>query len=155
MFENQSIGFIGGGNMGEALVRGLLSAGLFPAERITVFDVSASRIAYLAKEYGIGVSRNAAELASSSGILLLAVKPQTMSAVLSELRSHVSPTQLVISIAAGIPLALLEEGLPEGTAVVRVMPNTPALVLKGASALSRGKNVSAEQMEMSDLTAVY
>ena len=149
MFENQSIGFIGGGNMGEALIRGLLSTGLFPAERITVYDVSASRIAYLAKEYGIGTSRNVSELAASSGILLLAVKPQTMSAVLNELRSHVAHGPLVISIAAGIPLAMLQGALPEGTAVVRVMPNTPALVLKGASALSRGKNVSVEQMEMS------
>jgi pyrroline-5-carboxylate reductase len=149
MFENQNIGFIGGGNMGEALIRGLLASALFPADRISVYDVSSSRIEYLIKEYGVRTSRNMAELAAPSGILVLAIKPQTMSAVLNELRSHVSHRPLVISIAAGIPLSMLEGYLPEGIATVRVMPNTPALVLKGASALSRGKTVTSEQMEMS------
>lgn len=149
MFENQGIGFIGGGNMGEALIRGLLAGGLFPAKSITVYDVSASRTEYLAKEHGVVVSGSIAQLAASNAIIVLAVKPQTMPAVLQGLRSHVSHGPLVISIAAGIPLAVIEGVLPEGSSVVRVMPNTPALVLQGASALSRGKNVSAEQMEMS------
>lgn len=134
--------------MGEALIRGLLAAGLFPAQRIAVYDVNALRMDYLTKEYGIVVSRGIAELAASSGIILLAVKPQTMTDVLNELRSHVSHKPLVLSIAAGIPVSMLEGVLPEGTSVVRVMPNTPALVLQGASALSGGKHVSAPQMEM-------
>jgi pyrroline-5-carboxylate reductase len=148
MFENQNIGFIGGGNMGEALVRGLLSSALFPANRISVYDVSSLRLEYLKKEYGVGTSPNAAELAASCAILVLAVKPQTMPAVLNELQPHLAHRPLIMSIAAGIPVSMLEGNLPEGTAIIRVMPNTPALVLKGASALSRGKNVSSEQMEM-------
>lgn len=149
MFENETIGFVGGGNMGEALIRGLLSASLFTKERIFVFDASPSRMEYLAGEYGINACRNIAELAASVGIVLIAVKPQVASHVLDELRSHISRKALLISIAAGIPLDLIERYMPEGTAVVRVMPNTPALVQKGASALSKGKSVTAEQMEMS------
>ncbi|MFZ2445549.1 MAG: pyrroline-5-carboxylate reductase [Syntrophobacteraceae bacterium] len=148
MFEDRTIGFIGGGNMGEALVRGLLSASLFPAEKIFVYDVSAHRVEHLAAEYGIRATRSLAEPAQSCDIILLAVKPQVMPSVLGKLRDHISGNRLVISIAAGVPLAMLEAELPKGTSVVRVMPNTPALVLQGASALSRGKSVSAEQMKM-------
>lgn len=149
MFENDKIGFIGGGNMGEALISGLLAASLFRAEKIFVYDVSSSRTEHLAKEFGVRAAGSIRELAESTSIILLAVKPQVMVPVLSELRPHLAGRPLVISIAAGIPLALLEEKLPEKTPIVRVMPNTPALVQQGASALSRGKAVSAEQMQMS------
>ncbi len=135
--------------MGEALIRGLLSASLFTADRIFVFDVSAARLGYLNTEYGVGQYRNMGELAESCQVIVLAVKPQVMPAVLAELRSHLSRLPLVISIAAGIPLSMLEKELPQGIAVVRVMPNTPALILEGASGLSKGKSVSGEQMEMS------
>lgn len=148
MFENLNIGFIGGGNMGEALVNGLISASLFPAETVSVYDVIPTRMEHLSGKYDIQARRNIAELARLSQIIVLAIKPQVMSQVLGELRDHLSGNPLVISIAAGIPLSVLEKALPEGTAIVRVMPNTPALVLKGASALSRGRSVTAEQMEM-------
>ena len=149
MFRDQSIGFIGGGNMGEALIRGLIAASLFPAEKIFAYDVIASRIQYLEKEFGIKGRGSIGELAESSSIIVLAVKPQVISQVLDTLRAHLSHKPLVISIAAGIALSTLEGRLPDETSVVRVMPNTPALVQKGASALSRGKAVSAAQMEMS------
>jgi pyrroline-5-carboxylate reductase len=147
MFKDLNIGFIGGGNMGEALVRGLISASLFPADRVFVFDVSPARLDYLHTEYGVGLHRKMGDLAESCQVIVLAVKPQVMPAVLAELRTRLSNRPLVMSIAAGIPLSTLERELPQGTAVIRVMPNTPALVLKGASALSRGKSVSDEQME--------
>lgn len=147
MSEDRTIGFIGGGNMGEALVRGLISASLFQAERIFVHDVSAPRVEYLAKEYGIKPCRSIPELAGACRVIVIAVKPQVIASVLGELNGALSENRLVISIAAGIPLSMLERGLPEATPIVRVMPNTPALVLKGASALSRGKSVAPEQME--------
>ncbi|MEM5788451.1 MAG: pyrroline-5-carboxylate reductase [Syntrophobacteraceae bacterium] len=149
MFEQRSIGFIGGGNMGEALVRGLLGASLFPAEKVYVYDVSPSRTEYLAGKYGIRVGGSVAETVHACDIVVLSVKPQVVPAVLAELGADFSRTPLVVSIAAGITVATIENALPEGAAVVRVMPNTPALVLEGASALSRGKAVSTEQMEMS------
>ena len=112
-------------------------------------SVVPSRINYLEKEFGIKGRDSISELAESSSIIVLAVKPQVVSQVLNTLRDHLSRKPLVISIAAGISLSTLEGGLPLETAIVRAMPNTPALVQKGASALSRGKTVSAAQMEMS------
>ena len=149
MLRDQSIGFIGGGNMGEALIRGLIAASLFPAEKVFAHDVMPSRIQYLEKELAIKGRGSIGELARSSSIIVLAVKPQVISQVLDALREHLSHKPLVISIAAGIALSILEGRLPDLTPVVRVMPNAPALVGKGASALSRGKAVSTAQMEMS------
>ena len=149
MFRDRSVGFIGGGNMGEALIRGLISASLFPAERVFAFDVIESRVKYLEKEFGIKGRSDIAELTRSCAIIVLAVKPQTISHVLDTLSAHLSHKPLVISIAAGVALSTLEQRLPENTAVVRVMPNATALVQQAASALSRGRAVSDAQMEMS------
>ncbi|MDR3556247.1 MAG: pyrroline-5-carboxylate reductase [Syntrophobacteraceae bacterium] len=149
MFRDQSIGFIGGGNMGEALIRGLISASLFPAEKVFAFDVIESRVKYLEKEFGVKGRSDIGELARASSIILLAVKPQTIAGVLDTLSAHLSHGPLIISIAAGVALSTLEQGLPEKTAIVRVMPNAPALVQEAASALSRGKAVSDEQMQRS------
>ncbi|MCE5334020.1 MAG: pyrroline-5-carboxylate reductase [Desulfobacteraceae bacterium] len=148
MFEEKKIGFIGGGNMGEALIRGLLAASLFSADKVSVYEVITERVEFLTREYGIGASKSISELADFSDILVLAVKPQVISSVLSDLRPHLSRKTLVISIAAGVPLTLLQRYLPEGTPVVRVMPNTPALVQEGASALAAGACVTPEQMQM-------
>jgi pyrroline-5-carboxylate reductase len=147
MLEGQKIGFIGGGNMGEALIKGLLSAALFRPEEIFVYDVSSARKEHLKNSYGVSPQESIAALAKTSQLIILAVKPQTMSAVLDELQSHLSHRPLMISIAAGISISTISSSLPEGMAVIRVMPNTPALVLKGASALSRGTHVTDEQME--------
>ncbi|GLI34506.1 pyrroline-5-carboxylate reductase [Desulforhabdus amnigena] len=148
MFESLHIGFIGGGNMGEALIKGLLSASPLLPDQISIYDVSTTRMKYLEATYKIRLSANAADLAASSDVLILAVKPQTMSEVLGGIQAHLSHRPLVISIAAGISLAVLSAGLPEGTPIVRVMPNTPALVLQGASTLARGTHVTDQQMEV-------
>ncbi len=148
MFKDQAIGFIGGGNMGEALIRGLISASLFPPERVFVFDVVEARVKYLEKEFGVEAKRDIAELVRSSSIVLVAVKPQTILEVLDTLRGCLSHKPLVISIAAGVALSTLEGRLPESTSVVRVMPNACALVGEAASALSRGKAVTGAQMEI-------
>ncbi len=147
MLAGKTVGFIGGGNMGEALIRGLTSAALLHPDRICVYDVLASRMEHLRNRYAVRQAAGVAQLASESQILILAVKPQVMAPVLEELRPHVGHLPLVISIAAGVNLETLSACLPEGTPVIRVMPNTPALVLEGASALSRGGHVTSEQME--------
>jgi pyrroline-5-carboxylate reductase len=146
MFRELKIGFIGGGNMGEAMIRGLISASLFASDRINVFDISTPRMQFLTSTYGIQPSQDLGHLAESSQLIVLAVKPQMMQTVLNELRSHLSHQPLVISIAAGIPIADLRNGLVTGTHVIRVMPNTPALVLEGASALARGPGVTDDEM---------
>lgn len=148
MSRAESIGFIGGGNMGEALIRGFISASKFRAEKVSVYDVSRSRTEYLVKEFGIRGCASIGEVAESSEIVVLSVKPQVISGVLDTLKLHLSHKPLVISIAAGIALSKIEGRLPEGTAVIRVMPNAAALVQQAASALSRGKAVSDEQMEI-------
>jgi pyrroline-5-carboxylate reductase len=146
MFKNLKIGFIGGGNMGEAMIRGLISASLFTPDQIHAFDVSTQRMQLLTSTYGVQASPDLGHLAASSQLIVLAVKPQVMQTVLNELRSHLSHQPLVISIAAGIPIANLVQGLAAGTHIIRVMPNTPALVLEGASALARGPGVTDDEM---------
>ncbi|NSW86531.1 MAG: pyrroline-5-carboxylate reductase [Syntrophobacteraceae bacterium] len=147
MFEQIHLGFVGGGNMGEALIKGLLQASLVSPDRIHVYDISSSRTRHLRDSYGIRPSREIASLASESQIIVLAVKPQNMHQVLADLRGHLAHGPMVLSIAAGIPISTLVSSLPEGLPVVRVMPNTPALVLSGASALSRCEHVTDEQMQ--------
>lgn len=148
MYEQLQIGFAGGGNMGEALIKGLLSASLLSPDRICVYDVSAPRMQYLEQTYQITPCSGLAELAKSSQVIILAVKPQNIIEVLDELRPQVDHRPLVISIAAGIPISTLTTRLAENIPVIRVMPNTPALVLEGASALARGQKVSDDQMEL-------
>lgn len=146
MFEQTRIGFIGGGNMGEALIRGFLASALLPAGNILVFDVSADRMRHLGSTYGVELQESIQQLAGASQVIILAVKPQVMQTVVQAMRPHLGHAPLVISIAAGIPLSTLTGLLPLDLPIVRVMPNTPALVLQGASALSRGKHVTDEQM---------
>lgn len=148
MFENMRIGFVGGGNMGEALIKGFLRSSLLKAEQVGVFDVDADRVRLLQDRYGVRGFEQLVDLAGESQVILLAVKPQTLQDVLTQLRGHLTGLPLVISIAAGISLAQIEDGLPEGVPVIRVMPNTPALVMEGAAALSRGAAATEEQMQM-------
>jgi pyrroline-5-carboxylate reductase len=147
MIDQSLIGFIGGGNMGEALIKGLLAAALFSPDRIIVSDADPARLEYLQRTYGIRPGRDIGEVCAASRIVILAVKPQVLPSVLEKLRPLIPHKPLVISIAAGISLATLAGALPEGTPVIRVMPNTPALVQQGASALSRSQSVTDEQMQ--------
>ncbi|HYC55144.1 MAG TPA: pyrroline-5-carboxylate reductase [Candidatus Binatia bacterium] len=131
------IGFIGGGNMAEALVRGLLSAG-HQASNLIASEPVRERRSFLARRYRIGVTDENARVVAASSIIVLAVKPQILSPVLAELAPAASPAKLFVSIAAGVPLARLQKGLGKAVRIVRVMPNTPCLVGKGASVLCAG-----------------
>jgi pyrroline-5-carboxylate reductase len=133
--------------MGEALIRGLISASVLLPEQICVHDVLASRMEHLGEAYSVRTASTVAQVAEQSRILVLAVKPQVMPQVLDELRPRLEHRPLVISIAAGISLDALSASLPPDSPLIRVMPNTPALVLEGASALSRGSHVTPEQMD--------
>ncbi len=133
--------------MGEALIRGLITASVLRPDQICVYDVLAPRLDHLATSYSIRATSSIPEIADQCQILILAVKPQVMPKVLGELRPHLGHRPLIISIAAGVSLETLCLPLPPDMPVVRVMPNTPALVLQGASALSRGPAVTSEQMD--------
>jgi pyrroline-5-carboxylate reductase len=139
MAEKLSIGFLGAGKMGTALARGFITAGLVKPGHITASDpVEAARAAF-ARESGAKAVATNSEVVKAANVLLLAVKPDQVAGVLAEIRGEFAEKHLLISIAAGITIAKLEAGLDAGARVVRVMPNTPALVGAAASAFALGK----------------
>ncbi|MBC8378524.1 MAG: pyrroline-5-carboxylate reductase [Planctomycetes bacterium] len=130
----KTIGFIGGGNMAQALLEGVVKAGLFKAGNIWVSDVRQERLDALKAQYGIRTTTDNVELTKQADIVILSVKPQVMSDVLMSIANTLKPDVLVVSIAAGITTASICAELGE-VQVIRVMPNTPALVAAGASGL--------------------
>ncbi|MBW6468277.1 MAG: pyrroline-5-carboxylate reductase [Coriobacteriia bacterium] len=142
-----TLAIIGGGRMGEAIAGGLIAAGVFAPESIVVAEPVAERRAELVAAHGVRCVADAAPAAYEGDIVLLAVKPQVIDEVVLSVAGDVGDA-LVISIAAGISSARLESHLPAGTAVVRVMPNTPALVREGMSVISGGSEATAEQVDL-------
>ncbi len=153
-----TIGFIGAGNMGEAFVGALTGAGIFPPSAVRVNDVSRERLRHLEEAYGVTAAAGNVEVFREADIVVLAVKPQQMESVLSEIASHeafaVPRRKILISIAAGVTLSRIEGILytkldPESRRrlpLVRVMPNTPALVLAGMSGMSANANAGEEDL---------
>lgn len=137
-------GFIGGGNMAEAIIKGLLAGGV-PAAQLAVSEPLEARRNLLAEKYGIRVTADNALLCEISDTVILAVKPQVAPQVVGNLGAGAAG-KLFVSIMAGVKSAVLEGMLGSGARVVRVMPNTPALVLKGASAISRGYNATDDDL---------
>jgi pyrroline-5-carboxylate reductase len=146
MSIDKKIAFLGGGNMAEALIKGILAAGTVRAGQLSATDISGDRLEYLKKTYGIIVQKSNKDAVSGADVVLLCVKPQVMDKLLEEIAPATGSGKLVISIAAGITLARIEKALTAGPRVVRVMPNTPALVLAGAAALAGGKNATSDDL---------
>jgi len=144
--KGKRVGFVGGGNMGEALIRGLLGTNLVPTDLLVATDARADRAAQLAKQYGISAHGDNARLVREADVVILAVKPQIMGAVLAEIAPAVTARHLLISVAAGVATATIRAGLGKDARIIRVMPNTPALVLQGATALARGKGLQADDL---------
>lgn len=148
MIIDKKVAFLGGGNMAEALIKGLLAAGTAKPDQILVTDISSDRLAHLNKTYGIIIHKSNLDAAREAGVILLSVKPQVIEKVLLDISSAVDEKKLVISIAAGISLMKIENALKDGSHVIRVMPNTPALVLAGAAALAGGKSASSDDLTL-------
>lgn len=148
MSIDKKIAFLGGGNMAEALIKGILASGTAKAGQISVTDISGDRLEYLKKTYGIIVQKSNKDAVSGADVVLLCVKPQVIDKVLEEIAPAAGSGKLVISIAAGITLARIEKALTANPRVVRVMPNTPALVLAGAAALTGGKNATVDDLAL-------
>jgi pyrroline-5-carboxylate reductase len=142
------IAVIGAGKMGEALVSGLLRAGTSPVD-VLITERYEARATELTELYGVRAVSNtdAAKLADT---LVLAVKPQDMATLLDELAPCLTPDRLVVSIAAGIPTAVIEKGLAAGVPVVRAMPNTPALVGEAMSAISAGVHATDAHLDQAE-----
>jgi pyrroline-5-carboxylate reductase len=142
----KTIGFIGAGNMAEALIKGLLAAGVVEAERIAGSDPRRERVNELKSKYGIYATAHNEDVMRRAEVVVLSVKPQILPVVCDQIAPHLNPRAPVISIAAGVPLAVIEAHLPPGTRVVRVMPNTPALVGAGAAAIAAGAHATDEDV---------
>jgi|SRR5580658_7536455 pyrroline-5-carboxylate reductase len=139
MADKLTIGFLGGGKMAAALAKGVVSAGLVKAANIRASDpLPAARTAFAAQT-GARTTASNVEVVQSARVLILAVKPGHVAELLDEIRLAFTPGHLLISIAAGVPIARLEGGLAPGARVIRVMPNAPALVGASASAYALGK----------------
>ncbi len=141
MNDKRTFGFVGGGNMAAALIRGLLGANV-PQKCIIVSDVKTERTAALHAEHGVRVTADNHALVKESDIVVIAVKPQVIDRVLDALAGDLRPEHLVISVAAGVPIKAIEGRLPPKTRVVRAMPNMPATVLAGATAISAGTSAT-------------
>jgi pyrroline-5-carboxylate reductase len=142
-----TVGFIGGGNMGEALIKGLLGASLVPASAVYATDVRLERLKELDRLYGIQVSSSNADLVRHSDIVILAVKPQIMDSVLKEIAPAVTRKKLLISVAAGVSTAKIRTVLHKDARLIRVMPNTPALVLEGVTAIAKAENLEPDDLD--------
>lgn len=143
MLKGKKIAILGGGNMGEVIASGILASELVPPESLVVTDASAPRLEYLKGKYPFRAGADNHEAVSFADLVVVAVKPQNVRELLEDIRSFLDPSKLLVSIAAGIPIRFIEGHLGEGKhPVVRVMPNTPALVGEGATALAGGSHAT-------------
>jgi pyrroline-5-carboxylate reductase len=145
---DKTLGFIGGGNMAAALVKGLLHSKVVPPEQIIVSDVKDDRLQMLREKHGIRTTTDNHELVRDADVVVLSVKPQVIDKVLGAIGTEIRPEQLVISVAAGVPVSAMEDRLPDGARVVRTMPNTPATVDAGATAIAAGTHATENDLEI-------
>jgi pyrroline-5-carboxylate reductase len=143
----QKLVFLGAGNMAEAIVKGLLTRRVLEAARIAATDVSAERLTLFRNEYGVTTHTDNAEAVRGADVVVLAVKPAHIGELLAQIRADLPAGALIVSIAAGVTCARIEQSFDGPRRVVRVMPNTPALVLRGAAGISRGAHATARDME--------
>jgi pyrroline-5-carboxylate reductase len=148
MYEHLRFACIGGGNMAEALLKGLLNGLSIAPERVMATDILAERRSYLEQTYGVATAVDNTQAVKESDVVILAVKPQVMPTVLDTIAPVVTRDKLVISIAAGITLQTLQNALGAEQRLVRVMPNTPALVLSGAAGISPGEAVTSDDIAL-------
>jgi pyrroline-5-carboxylate reductase len=142
------IGFIGAGKMATALARGFINSNICAASDILASDVQESARKSFEKETSAHTTDSNQKIAEFAKTIILAVKPQNVGTVLNQIKDYISENHLLISIAAGIKISFIESLVPAGTRVIRVMPNTPALVGCGASAYAPGKSATKSDEEL-------
>ena len=148
MKKKKVIGFIGTGNMGEALIAGLLKAKFTTPEQVMAFDADGERLRFIQKKYRIKKASDNNHLSSQCDPLLLCVKPQSMKEVIEEMADSLDPSKLLISIAAGVPLYAIETYARKQLRLIRVMPNINVLVQEGASAIAPGNLATDEDLKL-------
>ena len=152
MLKNKKIGFIGGGNMAEAIIKGLITSRFIEAKNITVSDTTQMRLNFLQKKHKVLITSDNRKTTAKSDIVIIAVKPETVSKVLNEVGDLADNKKLFVSVAAGIHICHMEKSLignrGKKVGVVRTMPNTPSLVMEGVTAISHGTHVSKKELQI-------
>lgn len=142
------IGFLGAGNMAGALIKGLLVSGQVKQDNLLASDVREERLAELTKQYGIRTTQDNAALLAECDVVVLSVKPQGVAKVLKLHGAALRRETLLVSVAAGVSIATMESLLPEGSRVVRTMPNTAAIALAGATGISAGTHATGADVKL-------
>ncbi len=151
MLDGKTFFFIGAGNICESMIKGLLSAGIVRPGEVRVANRSnQDRLTFLRNYYGIVPVQDKKAAAAQSDVIIFAMKPQDVFAALSELTGSIGKNQLIISVLAGVPTALIEEGLACEAAVVRAMPNTSCAVLESATGISGGRYATPDKLAMAE-----
>ena len=145
--KGKRVGFLGAGNMGDAIIKGIIAAGLVPPDHVLASDARGDRLAQMTGQYKIRGCPDNVTLVRDADVIVLAVKPQTMASVAKEIAEAVDDAKLLISVAAGVSTARLRAELGRPARLIRVMPNTPALVLEGATAIARGQGLQPGDLE--------
>ncbi|MBW2610210.1 MAG: pyrroline-5-carboxylate reductase [Deltaproteobacteria bacterium] len=143
---NRTIGFIGSGNMANALIKGLINSGLYGSDRIMASDLDPAKLKEVSEQYALKTHLSNRDLIQGCRTILIAVKPQVIREVLEEVKQEIRDDHLIISIAAGIPIKMIHSIISRDIPIIRVMPNTPALIQKGVSALAPGKEATSDHM---------
>jgi pyrroline-5-carboxylate reductase len=147
MLSGKAVGFIGAGNMGEILIRGLIQSGKVSKSKILACDVSKDRLDHISKTYGIKTTLSDKELVKKASIIIIAVKPQNIDELLEHLSTLSHEGHLFISIVAGITTEKIAEKMHHRSGIIRAMPNAPASVLAGVTALYPGRNITSDGLQ--------
>jgi pyrroline-5-carboxylate reductase len=148
MSTEQCLGFIGAGNMASALIKGLIESGVYDRERLLAADKDENALKRVSDGFGVKCHPSNLKVVSESLIVVLAVKPQHIQEALAEMKEAITVRHLLISIAAGIPLRRIRDIIEKDIPLIRVMPNTPALVQQGVSALAAGEFSTVDHMDI-------
>jgi pyrroline-5-carboxylate reductase len=147
MAKGKKLGFIGSGNMAGAIIKGIFESGAGEKMQVLVSDTDQDKLSALEKAYGVQACSSNTDLVRTADVVILSVKPQVLPDVLEEIGKEVREEHLIISVAAGIPIQKIRDGLGKAVPVIRVMPNTPALVQKGMSAIAAGEGVDSGHLD--------
>ena len=146
MLKKRQVGFVGAGNMGEALIKGLLNGHLCRPEQITCSDIRPERLEAIKKAYGVKTTSSNSDVVKHSDIVVLAVKPQILKQVVVDIGKYFEPSKLVISIAAGVAMESITSCAKQELKLIRVMPNICVSVGEGVSAIAAGKHATKEDL---------
>lgn len=145
--DDITIGFIGAGNMADALIKGLTTSGTYSRGQLAISDNDPEKLNNTCERFGLKGYTSNIQLVGASNVILLAVKPQVIRVVLEEIKHAIKEGHLIVSIAAGIPIKMIQSIVGNNIPIIRVMPNTPALIQKGISAISAGGTATSAHLD--------